>query len=294
MTLDEATVEATRQKSDDTGLIYHLDGIQQPDIPSFDPQVLTAAVSSHSNMLGMAHPSLHPHSIPYHQQHQLPIYNSVASPCYGYGGYYPVAPNMVYAAYGNPYAQPALYGTATAAFTPTQTRTPAPLQHNRPRHLAKTFRPTERGDRSVKKDGYKKPHYSKRLPPLNTEEEIKRWVEERKKRYPTLGKALERPDRPDEAIQDVEGSKEAVGKGIDDDKQSIDRPDGKSVEQKCRFFKRGRCKYGHRCKLSHDPNMKKTKSKSLLMALDEDDESERMVRLLAHFRFLERRNLLTA
>ena len=129
-----------------------------------------------------------------------------------------------------------------------------------------------------------------RIPKLDTPEEVQRWIEERRRRYP--GGA------PRE-----EGECESVGGAVDKlncsqadpaGKESDDHPSGQNRARPCKYFLRGRCRHGEQCKylhvknetiISHPKGTTKPTGQSLLSRLDE--EGERLEGVLAVLRFLQ-------
>ena len=95
-----------------------------------------------------------------------------------------------------------------------------------------------------------------RLPKVETEEEIAKWIEERRKKYP-------RPHTPQVA------------------------PEDDTTRQPCKYFKGGKCRNGSECKFLHTVPVKPP---SLLQSLDRP--GDHLHQILKIMRFLRTRNFV--
>ena len=107
---------------------------------------------------------------------------------------------------------------------------------------------------------------------VETEEEVQKWIEERRKRFPTAARQLER------AADTVEAGIAAS-------------PRVPHMKRKsCLYFMRGSCRNGEACSYNHQMRVGKLRpKKSLLERLDAFEPQEK---LLEVFRFLVEREFL--
>lgn len=136
-----------------------------------------------------------------------------------------------------------------------------------------------------------------RIPKLDTPEEVQRWIEERRRRYPggapreegeceSVGGAVAATD----GLVNKSNCPQAAPAG---NKESDEHPSGQNRARPCKYFLRGRCRHGEQCKYlhvknettSHPKGTTKPARQSLLSRLDE--EAERLEGVLAVLRFLQ-------
>lgn len=119
-----------------------------------------------------------------------------------------------------------------------------------------------------------------------SEEEIARWVEERKRRYPT-------GDRRAEAAQDAAAAATTNEPTADSQRQKGPAAGKRRI---CSYYRRGSCRNGTRCRFEHEaagrPTDAPRRTKSLLEGLDGDAGGERRTQLLSVFRLLADRKFI--
>jgi len=82
---------------------------------------------------------------------------------------------------------------------------------------------------------------------LESEEDIKKWIEERRKNWPTNKRMMEK--------EELKGKAEMIASKIGNESKQT------STKPICRFFQRtGRCKHGNKCKFSHEASQHQLKS----------------------------------
>lgn len=138
------------------------------------------------------------------------------------------------------------------------------------------------------------PVLSKRhLPPLDTEENVIKWIEERKKRYPTLARIV------DKAKQETENKeREQKQRGPNEDAEGDIASERNKDEARprsrrsCKYFQAGRCRNGKRCNFLHERGDKATNKMDGLSALllEAERNAERDSRLLEILAFLKARS----
>lgn len=226
-----------------------------------------------------------PHPFAYAYPPQM-NYNPMMNSAYMY------PPNsFTYPAAGMMYGVPSIYGS-----TPEASKTGANHSKGSRSEVCKNWT-RGKGNQANKERGQelrkKSTVLSKRnLPPLDTEENVIKWIEERKKRYPTLARIVDKAkqDAEDkEAEQKQRGPNEDAEGAIASERNKEEaRPRGR---RPCKYFQAGRCRNGKRCTFLHERGDKAANKMDGLSALllEAERNAKRDSRLLEILAFLKAR-----
>lgn len=144
-----------------------------------------------------------------------------------------------------------------------------------------------------------------RIPKLDTPEEVQKWIEERRRRYPSS--APRETEAEEGECKQTGDAAAATDDGIQEsscpeahhpadlaDKEGDGHISKQSRARPCKYFLRGRCRHGDQCKYlhakgevaaTHTRGTTKSAAPGLLSRLDE--EVERLEGVLAVLRFLQ-------